>query len=245
MGRHAASAWAQRPAARRRVAAMGLACGLCLAGIGAIGYGIAAQQVPPRPPSSPAETTQRGVAVAKPPVAAGANAGPARFTAQVRPLPASQPTRIRIPAIDVASPVNRVGLDPDGTIHVPQPGPRYDEAAWYTGSSTPGERGASVIIGHIDSVTDGPSVFFRLGALRAGDRVTVTRNDGTTAVFTVDRVEAYPKDHFPTLAVYGNTPRAELRLITCGGSFNEATGHYRRNIVVYAHLTDAKPARAG
>jgi hypothetical protein len=34
--------------------------------------------------------------------------------------------------------------------------------------------------------------------------------------------------------VYGPTPDPELRLITCGGAFDYATGHYLSNIVVYA-----------
>lgn len=127
-------------------------------------------------------------------------------------------------------------------MQVPQPGSDYDKAAWYEHSPTPGEVGPSVIIGHIDSEKRGPSVFFRLGAMKPGDTVSVSRADGTTAVFAVDRVEKYPKAEFPTLEVYGNTDDPQLRLITCGGVFDEQAGNYLSNIVVYAHLTGSEPA---
>ena len=134
------------------------------------------------------------------------------------------------------SDVQQVGLDGHGSIDVPQPGPHYDEAAWFTGSPAPGQSGSSTIVGHIDSAKNGPSVFFKLGALGKGDHVTVKRQDGKAVTFTVYRIERYHKDAFPTQAVYGNTSGPELRLITCGGSFDSGTGHYVDNIVVYARL---------
>ena len=79
-------------------------------------------------------------------------------------------------------------------------------------------------------------MFFRLGALRPGDQFSVTRSDHLVAVFRVDRVVAYPKDHFPTFEVYGNTDNAALRLITCGGKFDFSTRSYESNIVAYASL---------
>jgi sortase (surface protein transpeptidase) len=122
----------------------------------------------------------------------------------------------------------------DGVLEVPRD---FDRAGWFTPGPTPGQFGPAVIAGHVDSTT-GPAVFYRLGELQPGATVAVGRQDGTTATFVVDRVERYPKDRFPTSKVYGNTTnRAELRLITCGGSFDQATGHYRDNVVVYAHLT--------
>jgi hypothetical protein len=94
-----------------------------------------------------------------------------------------------------------------------------------------------VLLGHVDSAADGPAVFFRLGALRPGDPVSVRRADGTTVVFAVDRVAAYPKPAFPTRAVYGAVDHPGLRLVTCGGSFDHARGSYRGTVVVYATLT--------
>ncbi|HLE38339.1 MAG TPA: sortase, partial [Acidimicrobiia bacterium] len=97
-----------------------------------------------------------------------------------------------------------------------------------------------VILGHVDSVTGGPSVFFNLGALQPGDEVLVTRADGLVAVFSVDKVARYPKEQFPTLLVYGNTDHAALRLITCGGDYDRATGSYLDNIIVFASLVGSR-----
>lgn len=171
---------------------------------------------------------------APPPGVVGAVPNDARPDGEV--LPPSPPASISIPAIGVESVVNQVGLAPDGTLEVPAPGPGYDQAAWYRGSAAPGFRGPSVILGHVDSAAGGPSVFYELGRLRAGQEIVVKRADGITATFLVDAVESYSKDDFPSRTVYGSAGRAELRLITCGGSFDAAAGSYRDNTVVFAHL---------
>ncbi|MDD7942881.1 sortase [Actinomycetospora lutea] len=121
-------------------------------------------------------------------------------------------------------------------------------AGWYRHSPTPGERGPAVLLGHVDSAHDGPAVFFNLGALRPGDTASVRRADGRDAVFRVTRVATVPKDRFPTDEVYGDTTGAELRLITCGGTFDRGAGSYTDNVVVDAVLIevdeDAGPAVA-
>jgi hypothetical protein len=162
-------------------------------------------------------------------------ATPAPTSAAAPDLPASPPTRIAIPAIGVDSAVNPVGLNPDRTVQVPVPGPLYDQAAWYSGSVTPGQRGPSVILGHIDSAANGPSVFYKLSRLRPLDEFTVTRADGRPVVYKVNSVKSYPKDAFPTETVYGPTTRSEMRLITCGGAFDSAARSYVDNTVVYAN----------
>jgi hypothetical protein len=88
----------------------------------------------------------------------------------------------------------------------------------------------------VDSAAEGPSVFYRLGELQPGDRVSVTRADGSVADFIVDEVRRYPKDSFPTELVYGDIDHAGLRILTCGGAFDAAAGHYVDNIVVFATL---------
>ena len=108
-------------------------------------------------------------------------------------------------------------------------------AGWYTGSPRPGTVGSAIIAGHVDSRT-GPGIFFWLRTLRPGDRIYVGRADGTMAVFTVTRIKKFAKDHFPTAAVYGPVPDAELRLITCGGIFDRSQGRYLSNVVVFARL---------
>jgi hypothetical protein len=151
-------------------------------------------------------------------------------------LPASAPLALTIPAIGVTSSLLRLGQTARGVLEVPPPGSHYDQAGWYRYSPTPGSLGPSIIAGHVDSARAGPSVFFRLGRLHPKDTILVKRADGLTAVFTVDAVGRYPKTRFPTELVYGNTNRAALRLITCGGPFDRRTRNYLDNIVVFASL---------
>jgi sortase (surface protein transpeptidase) len=155
---------------------------------------------------------------------------------QASTLPRSKPVTLDIPSIGVHSAVQYLGQTAEGALETPAPGPLYDTAAWYRYSPTPGSLGPAILMGHIDSAWNGPSVFFRLGELRPGDRVSITRADDSVAVFVVDRVSSYAKDDFPTDLVYGDIDHAGLRLITCGGAFDDATGHYLDNIVVFATL---------
>jgi hypothetical protein len=150
------------------------------------------------------------------------------------PLAASVPVRIEIARLGVDAPVMRLGRSADGTVQVP-PLDDHNLAGWYTGSVMPGQDGSSVILGHVDSYA-GASVFFTIKDLQPGDLVDVVRADGSTAVFAVDGVQKVAKVTFPAGTVYGNTAYPSLRLVTCGGPFNAATGEYQDNIVVYAHL---------
>ena len=142
------------------------------------------------------------------------------------------PVELTIPAIGVHTSLVHLGLEPDGSLQVP---PSTAAAGWYTGSPRPGAVGSSVIAGHVDSIS-GPAVFYRLETLRPGERVDVGRADGTMAVFSITKVMTYAKDSFPTAKVYGPAPDPELRLITCGGTFDQTTGHYLSNVVAYASL---------
>jgi Sortase domain len=156
-------------------------------------------------------------------------------------LARSQPTRLTIPAIGVNTTLRRIGLTPAGAIQTP-PLDRDSHAYWLTVSPTPGQLGPATIIGHVDSAAYGPAVFFRLGALRQRDSISVTRADGLVALFKVERVVEYPKARFPTQAVYGNLDHAGLRLITCGGLFDAARHSYESNIVVFASLVSSHKA---
>ncbi len=143
-----------------------------------------------------------------------------------------EPSRVRVPGIGVDSRLVRLGVDREGALVPPED---FARAGWFTGGPAPGETGPAVIAGHVDSHR-GPAVFFRLAELEDGDEVLVDRADGTTARFRVTSVDRYPKDAFPTEQVYGPTPRAELRLITCGGEFDAGERSYRDNVVVTAVL---------
>lgn len=140
------------------------------------------------------------------------------------------PVRLRIPAIGVDTPLERLGLDASGAIEAPR---RWREAGWYTGGPRPGLPGPAVILGHVDA-TSGPAVFYRLAFLRPEDAVQVTRADGSSVVFRVSDRRQVAKSRFPTDLVYGPTLEPSLRLVTCGGTFDTTTGHYRDNIIVTA-----------
>jgi LPXTG-site transpeptidase (sortase) family protein len=177
------------------------------------------------------------------PASAGATLTPASVTTalpaqrpdpRARALARSVPVRIRIPVIGVSAPVMRLGKNADGTVQVPPLGD-HNLTGWYAYGPAPGQRGAAVILGHVDSLT-GISVFFYLKDLHKGDRIYVTLADGKVAAFAVDGVQKVAKTAFPTAAVYGRARYPELRLITCGGPFDAASGHYLDNIIVYAHL---------
>ncbi|MFD9167406.1 class F sortase [Streptomyces sp. NPDC059558] len=165
-----------------------------------------------------------------PSVAPAADPAP---SATASPLPASAPVRVRIPAAGVdTSPVLELGLAADGTVEVPSVADG-DKIGWYTKGVTPGETGPAVLIGHFDTAR-GPAVLADVSRVRTGEEITVSRADGTTAVFRVRELEQVGKKQFPTAKVYGNTARPELRVITCGGELTD--GHRPDNIILYADL---------
>lgn len=149
--------------------------------------------------------------------------------------------RLRIARMDVNERLVGLRVQTDGTLASPAD---FDDPGWYRDGVAPGDRGPAVIVGHVDSF-DGPAIFFQLASLRSGDKARIRRADGTTVTFVVDRVERFAKDDFPTQQVYGPTKRPELRLITCGGGFNETTRHYDDNVVAFASLAVADKLRAG
>ena len=141
-----------------------------------------------------------------------------------------RPVGISIPAIGVSAPIIALDLNPDRTLQVPS---SFSVAGWFRGAAEPGEPGPAIVVGHVDS-HNGPGVFYRLRALRRGDRIAVKARNGAVIRYTVTSALAAPKDRFPTRVVYGKTRRPTLRLITCGGVFNSATGHYVDNYIVFA-----------
>ncbi len=231
----------------RRAALTTVSAALAIAGVACVAIGLAAQQRVPEPQAAPPATLERPLARASLERAlasaslerAPAPAGRPPTTGPV--LATSAPTLLEIPSIRVRSQLLRLGIAADGTLEVPPRGPTYDQAGWYRYSPTPGALGPAVIAGHVDSAANGPSVFFRLGDLKPGDTVLVTRADGSVAVFAVDSVLRIHKARFPSELVYGDTDHAALRLITCGGNFDSASGHYVDNTVVLASLVRSSP----
>ena len=219
--------WLRRPS-RRLVAAAALGAGLVAVGVGATGLTVStlsaahAAPLPARPTPIPAPTERT------------APTSPA--TSQATSLAAGQlaarPVWLSIPSIAVRTMLINLGVNKNGTLQVPS---STAVAGWYTGSPRPGTVGSAIIAGHVDS-RSGPGIFFWLRTLRPGDRVYVGRADGTMAVFTVTRIKRFAKDQFPTAAVYGPVPDAELRLITCGGVFDRSLRSYLSNVVVFARF---------
>ncbi|MEV8098135.1 class F sortase [Kitasatospora sp. NPDC085879] len=199
----------------------------------------AAQAFPSQSPTAPAPATAPAAAppsTAPPSASASTPALPSPAEPEtLRPLPPSDPVRLRIPAIGVDAPMTGLDLDAAGALQPPS-ADNPNLTGWYRGGASPGSSGTAIATGHVDT-RSGPAVFFRLGALPKGSTVEVARADGSTAVFTVDAVEVYDKKAFPDDKVYGNTSGLpELRVITCGGGYTKPTG-YLGNVVVYATLS--------
>jgi len=140
------------------------------------------------------------------------------------------PQRLRIPSLRVDTALERLSVDRDRSIEVPKD---WQRAGWYAGGARPGEPGAAVLLGHVDSPS-GPAVFTRLPAVRPGAKVLVDRADGSTVAFRITRVEEHRRAKFPAIDVYWPTLQRELRLITCGGPYVRSAGGYQSNVIVFA-----------
>ncbi|MDF5757695.1 class F sortase [Spongiactinospora sp. TRM90649] len=179
------------------------------------------------PPPVPEQQRQEEEVVAEP--------GPG---ARVAVLRRSVPVHLSIPAIGVSAPIEPVGRGWGGTIAVPSVH-EPNLVGWYEEGATPGERGPATLLGHVDTASSGPAVFYGLGRLRPGDEVKIRREDGSLAAFEVNAVRVYAKTAFPARQVYGPTPAPTLRLVTCGGRYDPAGREYLDNIVAFAHAVPA------
>ncbi|MET9426674.1 class F sortase [Streptomyces sp. NPDC003036] len=159
------------------------------------------------------------------------------------PLEPAGPTRLEVESLGIAAPVVARGLDATGAVD-PPPYETPRTVGWFGAGSEPGTDGAALFVGHVDTETE-PAVFYGLSSARPGERVRVTRTDGSTAEFTIEDVQVFARDEFDPKKVYGQRRpgRAELRLITCGGTFDRASGAYTANVVVSAYLTGVTGAR--
>jgi len=171
---------------------------------------------------------------AQPPPAQPVAVDPEPASGEIAALPKSDPVSIDIPKIGAHSSLIPLGVNADNTIQVP-PVSTPLQAGWYTYAPTPGEVGPAVVLGHVDG-NHQKGIFYRLKELTAGDRVSIARADGTTALFEVTKVHQVPKQEFEKEGVYDDTAGPELRLITCGGVFDRSAHNYVDNIVVYARL---------
>ncbi|WP_202197902.1 class F sortase [Streptomyces spororaveus] len=228
---------------RRRIAgpvAAAALAGLLLAGCGG-------GQNAAKPPAPAGQEVQGGAPAAadgaapaaKPSAGAaqgGAGAGTGGGAGKAeQALARSEPQKISIPSLNLSSSLETLRQNPDGTMQTPKD-PAL--AGWYEPGPTPGSQGPAVIAGHV-TWNGASAVFEKLKTMKGGDTIKVTRQDGKTVTFTVDRVAEYPKAEFPTLEVYKNIDHAGLRLVTCGGSFDPQKHYYDSNVVVFARMTGA------
>lgn len=172
----------------------------------------------PRPPHRPRRRRPR------PPLRSGCSA--------------SDPHRITIKSIAVDAPFTPLSIGSSGQLDAP-PANDPNLVGWFKDGATPGERGTSVVAGHVDTKT-GPAVFLLLSTLKAGNSVDITRQDGAIATFKIDSVETFSKADFPNDRVYADNGTAQLRLITCGGVYDKKKKDYKDNVVVFAHLASVK-----
>jgi sortase (surface protein transpeptidase) len=159
-------------------------------------------------------------------------AGTTTAMAKLGALKRSRPVRLTIPALGIVTGLETLGIQADRQVMVPT---TTRTPGWYIDGPAPGQMGSAVILGHVDSHL-GPGVFFELKTMKAGDVIKVRLADGELTRFVVTKVVEYSKNTFPDRLVYGTHHTESLQLVTCGGAFDHATGHYLSNIVVYSHL---------
>ncbi|MET9558384.1 class F sortase [Streptomyces sp. NPDC006645] len=180
--------------------------------------------------SPPEPTTPTRTDIGTLPVHSGPDEPAAPSAPSASRTPASPPTRIRIPAIGLDQRLLGLRVQQDGRLGVPKDPARV---GWWSDGPRPGDPGAVVIVGHVDSAT-GPGAFHGLSSLRPGDKITLRRADGGDATYTVQALRQYEKDALPDSQVYATSGPSALRLITCGGTYDRGRGEYRDNLVVYA-----------
>ena len=140
-----------------------------------------------------------------------------------------RPRRVTIPAVGLEMPVRPVGVVADGQMELPD-----DPAVlgWYRWGPAPGAHGSAVLAGHLDSWEQGVGPLVRLREVLVGDDVVVGTPRGPV-VHTVTAVDRYPRQALPdTLFARSGPPL--LRLVTCGGEYDEDAGGYQQNLVVTA-----------
>jgi hypothetical protein len=208
-----------------------VACLLALAGAAAVIVAVSRHKSPPPTPrASAAGNIASPTTTTTVPIPGGLT--PSSVATKPAGLGFSAPAEITVPSLGIDSTLVRLDRNADGSVQVPT---SFHVAGWYEHSVSPGQVGPSVILGHVDSKS-GPGIFYRIGLLQPGAKVMVKRDDGKVATYVITGVRQYPKTGFPTIDVYGDTAVPTIRLITCGGAFDSATGHYVSNIVAFGQL---------
>lgn len=150
-------------------------------------------------------------------------------------VPADQPRVIDIPGLGVTAYVQRVGIDQHNVMVAPD---SIFFAGWYVGSIAPGEKGVSIIDGHVSGKYE-DGIFRHLTNLKSGDVIRVQMGDNTWREFVVASKNTYPVDD-SAKALFADDPsiERELHLITCDGVFNSHTQEYDKRLIVTASRKD-------
>lgn len=141
------------------------------------------------------------------------------------------PMRLIIPRLNVSADIRSVGVTPEGTMEVP--GNTVD-VGWFKLGPQPGERGSSVISGHMDGENGEAGVFANLYKLKEGDKVYIEDDKGASTAFVVRESRTYN----PGFAdeVFSPADKAHLNLITCDGVWDGAKKSYSKRLVVFADI---------
>jgi hypothetical protein len=150
------------------------------------------------------------------------------------------------------APTGAVGAPETASLTIPSD---IQTVAWWDGTvqdghriiqedaPKPGQAGVAVIAGHIDSAAAGPGALFNLKDLTPGDGITIVGSNGQRANWTVSAApETALKTELPA-SLWVTTGPPKLAIVTCGGPFDSATGHYVDNVIVWATPSSAPLSR--
>ncbi len=146
----------------------------------------------------------------------------------------THPKMLYIPAIDVKTSIEEVGMDTEGNMATPQD---VQNVAWYSLGYKPGENGNAVLAGHYDTKEGKPAIFWKLNQLKKGDKITIVDALGKNISFKVTTKEVYTYKSFPIEKVFGPSEKPQLNLITCGGEWDSMSNVYTERIVIYTELS--------
>lgn len=148
---------------------------------------------------------------------------------------ANDPKFIKLPSIGAEGYVQKVGVDQNSQIAVPG---NIHIAGWFTDSVLPGEKGLSIIDGHVNGWTS-EGIFKRLNDLKAEDKFTIETGDGTIKSFLVKKIVELPTSESASV-LFSQDPSIarQVNLITCGGNFDPASKQYDKRIIVISELVD-------
>ncbi len=184
---------------------------------------------PKEPTPAPATSTPKPI----PTLAALSPVSAAPTLATIIPRRLLFPNRIRIPAINITTYVERVGVTKEGAMDVPK---NIWNTAWFgDGGYKPGEAGNAVIAGHLDAPGT-KAIFWDLDKLKPGDKIYLNDTGGQEMVFEVESLQTYPFENAPLVTIFGPSKEARLNLITCRGTFDRTSHNYNKRLVVFSRL---------